>query len=161
MEKSQRHLLIPANKKSLTLRRGIFQHTIADGRKVTVRKGTNKKWKKFLSSYFHKSSVPKIRDISLKEVCVIEVPTEKTCLAFVFLNCPPLPWLFNGKTMTEFILKLLPTLTNEIMPLLNHATLVIYDRRIYPAETPVGKLLKQAAENNVNPNIEALMKEPL
>jgi len=160
MEKSQRRLLIPANKKSLTLRRGIFQHTIADGRKVTVRKGTNKKWKRFLSDYFHKSNVPEIKNIPLKEACVLEVPTEKTCLTFVFLNYPP-PEVFDGETMTGFVLKLLPMLRNGIMPLLNHATLAIHDGRIYPAESPVGKLLKQAAENNVNPNIEALIKESL
>jgi len=133
---------------------------IADGRKVTVHRGADKKWKKFLSSYFQKSNVPEIRNISLKEICVVEVPTEKTGLAFVFLNFPP-PEVFDGETMTEFVLKLLPTLRNGIMSLLNHATLAIHDGRIYPSESPVGKLLKQAAENNVNPNIEALIKESL
>jgi hypothetical protein len=155
--------LLSTHKKSLTLRRGVLWHVIADGRKVTVCRGENKKWKRFLRSHFHTSNVSSIRNISLKETCVLEVPTEKTCLTFIFLNNPS-PAVFGGETITQFVLKRLPALfqkTEEILPLLGHATLAIHDGRIYPAESPVGKLLKRAAENNVNPSIAALMKESL
>ena len=138
---------------------GCFQFKTRDKRRLIICSAENKKWKKTLKNYFGRSTVPDIRNIDLKETCIVEVPVEKTSIAFAFLHYPP-PAAPDGETITNFIIKLLSITTGGLAVVLNHATLVIHDGKVYPAKSRVGIALQHAAENNTNPYINALLDGP-